>query len=65
MTDHPRFQVARNQPDDCHRQHHGAALVECAFRVADWWLKHRDATTTISLGSLNQPGRTHHDAPQR
>jgi hypothetical protein len=43
MTDHPRFQVARSRPEDCHRQHHGAALVEWVFRAADWWLKCRGA----------------------
>ena len=53
MTDCPRFHMARGRPDDCHRQRHGAALVECAFRLAEWWLKHRDAATTVCLGSRN------------
>jgi hypothetical protein len=65
MTDHPRFQIANNPPDDCYRQHHGAALVAWVFRAADWWLKHRDATTTLGLRSFNPVGRMHHDAPQR
>jgi hypothetical protein len=65
MTDYPRFQMARRQPDDCFRQHHGAALVACVFHVADWWLEHRDATITTPLSSLSLAGRVHHDAPQR
>ena len=65
MTDRPRFQVASSLPDDCYRQHHGAALVAWAFRAADWWLKHRDPTTTVRPVSFNPVGRMHHDAAQR
>jgi hypothetical protein len=56
MTDHPRFRVAINAPDHCYRQHHGAVLVEWAFRVADWWLKHRDATNSIRSESVQSGG---------
>ena len=62
MTDHPRFRMADGGPDKCYRQHHGAALVEWVFRAADWWLKHRDAITSLRFGSVWEK---HHDAPQR
>ena len=67
MTDHPRFQVARSRPEDCHRQHHGASLVEWSFRAADWWLERQATSTTgrpVSF-SFNLAGGTHHDARQR
>ena len=47
MTDYPQFQTANGEPDRCYRQYHGAALVALVFRAADWWLKHRDTTTTV------------------
>lgn len=62
MTDHPRFQMADGGPDNSYRHHHGAALVEWAFRAADWWLKHRNAITIFRFGS---DWEKHKDAPQR
>jgi hypothetical protein len=56
MTDHPRFQLARSEPDHCYRQHHGAVLVELTFRIADWWLKRRDATNSIGFESVQSGG---------
>jgi hypothetical protein len=47
MTDYPRFQMARGEPDECHRHYHGAALVERVLRAADWWLKRRNAVASI------------------
>jgi hypothetical protein len=43
MTDYPRFRACEGPRDECYREHHGAAIVEWTFRVADWWLKRRDA----------------------
>lgn len=62
MTDHPRFQMADDAPDECYRQHHGAVLVAWVFRAADWWLTHRGAMTNMRFRSLWEK---HHDAPQR
>lgn len=64
MTDHPRFQIVNGEPDRCYRQYHGSALVALVFKAADWWLKHRDTTTTVRPVSCNPVGRMHHDAPQ-
>ena len=52
MTDHPRFQMADDVPDECYRHHHGAALVEWVLRAADWWLKHRSAFASVRFGSV-------------
>jgi hypothetical protein len=65
MTDHPRFQIANREPDECHRQFHGGALVEWVFRVADWWLEHREALIYPGPGPVTHHGSTHDDAPQR
>ena len=63
MTDYPRFQMPREEPDICHRHHFGAALVEWVFRAADWWLLHRDAVTGFGVvvhrsQSKDTPGYT-------
>ena len=34
-------QKRRSPPDACHRDYHGAPLVELVFRIADWWLEAR------------------------
>ena len=65
MTDYPRFQIANSEPDDCHRQYHGGALVEWVFRAAGWWLKHREALINMRPGPVTLYRRAHHDAPQR
>jgi hypothetical protein len=55
MTDYPRFQMARGEPDECHRHYHGAPLVEWVLRAADWWLKRRMPWKSSWLASLKRP----------
>jgi hypothetical protein len=41
MTDHPRFERVRGEPDVAHAAYHGGALVSLVFRLADRWMGRR------------------------
>ena len=41
MTDYPRFQARRADPEHAFRGYHGARQVELVLRLADRWLQHR------------------------
>lgn len=37
MTDHPRFQPFRGQPDEVYRHYHGAPIVALVLALAERW----------------------------
>jgi hypothetical protein len=51
MTDHPRLQTIPFTPDRAHLSHHGAPLVQLAFRLVDWWLGSMASATDASEGA--------------
>ncbi len=38
MTDHPRFEPVRGEPDVAHEAYNGGSLVSLVFRLVDYWL---------------------------
>ena len=54
MTDLPRFQIAKGDPDECYRQYHGAALVAWVFSGADCWLSRRSRERFAACASTPQ-----------
>jgi hypothetical protein len=47
MTDYPRFEPVRGEPDTAHEAYHGGSLVSLVFRLVDRW---RGRTQRASQG---------------
>lgn len=54
MTDHPRFHAITGEPDSCHRNYHGAPVVDLALRLADRW-QGRRRPEQHSRGAVDWP----------
>ena len=57
MTDHPRFEPVRGEPDKAHLNYNGGGLVDCVLRLIDWWLALRKSRPTGVFAERPGPSR--------
>jgi hypothetical protein len=53
MTDHPRFELVRGEPDRAHLNYNGGAVVDWVLRLIDWWLAVRKGDQPASSPSAS------------
>ena len=49
MTDHPRFEPVKGEPDVAHQAYYGGALVSLVLRLFDRWRGRPQKITTRTL----------------